>query len=315
MPALLAVGGLGFLATGLSAALVRWSVLHDPKVNQPFEPFTWSQLALQLGSSWGGNKVLGMVGANDTARAAYSVGSYASVGLTALGLLSKSASPEFKKFLGVGHGWSGTAGPSGSTSSPPKLDQGKDTLPKKEAKLIYDPVAGRVAGFWLSDAGYLPITNSLVMTDKDSSQIFFLTQGKELIVRPNGMGPWLAVPQGNELPSIDTSGVDFSEGSAEIGTRVRLVAGPSSEAGYLVDILKSTKLPYRAEEGTGVVLVKEPSNGVEYIAMSETGYPLQVEGGNVVSVSADRAPALGYGIPTAPFYAANPFLIGGPYRG
>lgn len=300
---LVAVGGVGFLATGLSATLLRWSLLHDQRSATPMETFTWSQLGLQMGTSWGGAKVLELFQPNASAEGAYKIGSYASVAVTALGLLAKSASPEVKKFLGVGHSWTGSSGPNSSTSSPPKLDQGTDQLAKKEAKLIYDDIAGRVAGFWLSESGYLPITETLIYSDKDNDQVYFLTASRELITRPKGMGPWLAIPQSTGLPSINTSGVDLSESSEEIGTKVRLVAGNSPDAGYLVDITRTTKLPYRAEEGTDNVLVKEPSNGVEYLAMSETGYPMKVQSGQVNAVSASLAPALGYGIPTSPMYA------------
>lgn len=318
---ILASGALGFVLPGLTAYSIR-SLAQDPKTQTTqLETYTWSQLGLQLLGTWGYGKATEWLGpsGNDSAIGAFRAGMYTSLSVTALGLLSKNASPETKRFLGVGGAFL-SKGPQSGGSSPPKLDQSVDAHPKVDAKLIYDPISKRAAGFYTDTDGLIPITETLTASDKDSGAVFFLTSDRRILQRPNGRGIWFAKPQEGNLPLVDASGVDFSESSDEVGARVRMIAGPSSQAGLLVDIDKTTQLPYRTDE-TGAVLVKEPSNGVEYIALSQTGHPLGVRDGGVVSLTAKESPVLGcggrpcgnpdcqdQGIPTAPMFRAQRFL-------
>ena len=320
---ILASGALGFVLPGLTAYGIR-SLSQDPKTQTPqLETYTWSQLGLQVLGTWGYGKAsewLGGGGGSDTAIGAFRAGMYASLSVTALGMLSKNASPETKRFLGVGSTFL-SKGPQSGVAEPPKLDQSIDSHAKVEGKLIYDPISKRAAGFYTDTDGLIPITETLTATDKDSGAVFFLTNDRRILQRPNGRGTWIAQPQAGGLPLVDASGVDFSESSDEVGTRVRMIAGPSTQAGFLVDIDKTTQLPYRTDE-TGAVLVKEPSNGVEYIALSQTGHPLGVRDGGVISLAAKESPVLGcggrpcgtpscqdQGIPTAPMFRAQRFLL------
>ena len=306
-------GVVGFAWPFVFAAGVR-NAAKSPLDAAPLESFTWSQLLLQGLATWGGNRLVDMTSASEEGKNTLAAGMYLSMSVTGLGMLTKQASPAAKGFLGIGGRYIATGAPTSGASSPPKLETPIDNTPKRIAKLIYDPISGRVAGFY-SDTGYIPISETYTGTDKDSGLHYFVTSNKEIITRPENRGLWIAKPQGSELPSVDKSGVDFSENSDEVGYRVRLVAGPSPEAGYLVDITRSTKMTYRKDEDLGAVFVKEPSDGKEYVAMSQTGHPLGIdESGKVISLPAAQSPVLGYGIPTSPLFAPNRFLLGG-YRG
>ncbi len=310
-PQTVVTGVVGFalpfaIATGIRNAAKPKS---DPT---PLEHFTVGQILLQGAATWGINRLVDMTPASNEGKGVLAAGMYLSVGVAGLGLLAKDATPTVKRILGIGGISVTNGGPSGSSGDamPAKLDTAVDGMPKRVAKLVYDPIAGRVAGFY-SDTGYIPVTETSTATDKDNTLIYFVTNNKEILMRPEGRGPWLAKPQGSELPSIDTSGVDFSENSDEVGHRVRLVAGPSTEAGYLISIEPRTKMTYRKDDDLQAVFVKEPSNGVEYVAMSQTGHPLGIdESGKVISLPASQSPVLGYGIPTAPMFAPNRLLLG-----
>lgn len=302
-------GVVGFAWPFVVATGVRKSA-KSPSDTAPLESFTWSQLLLQGLATWGTNRLVDMTSASEEGKNTLAAGMYLSMSVTGLGMLTKQASPAVKGFLGIGGRYIATGGPTSGTSAPPKLETSTDNMPKRIAKLIYDPIVGRVAGFY-SDTGYIPISETYTGTDKDSGLVYFVTNNKEIISRPENRGPWLAKPQGSELPSVDTSGVDFSENSDEVGHRVRLVAGPSPEAGYLVDVTRNTKMTYRKDDDLGAVFVKEPSDGKEYVAMSQTGHPLGLDAsGNVISLTAAQSPVLGCGIPTSPMFAPNRFLLG-----
>lgn len=303
-------GMVGFAWPFVVASGVR-NAAKSPSDTAPMEPFTWSQLLLQGLATWGTNRLVDMTSASEEGKNTLAAGMYLSMSVTGLGMLTKQASPAVRGFLGIGGRHIATGAPTSSPSAPPKLETPTDTQKTRIAKLIYDPIAGRVAGFY-SDTGYIPISETYTATDKDSGRLYFVSNDKEPITRPENRGLWIAKPQGSELPSVDTSGVDFSENSDEVGYRVRLVAGPSPEAGYLVDITRSVKMTYRKDEDLGAVFVKEPSDGKEYVAMSQTGHPLGIdESGKVISLTAAQSPVLGYGIPTSPLFAPNRFLLGG----
>jgi len=316
-PQTVVTGVVGFALPFAIASGIRNSAKpkDDPT---PLEHFTWGQILLQGAATWGINRLVAMTPASTEGKGVLAAGMYLSVGVAGLGLLAKDATPAVKRILGVGGMAVTDGGPSGSSPSgttPAKLDTAADDTPKRVAKLIYDPIAGRVAGFY-SDTGYIPVTDTSHGTNKDKTQIFFVvTSTKEILTRPEGRGPWLAKPQGSDIPSIDTSGVDFTENSDEVGYRVRLVAGPSTEAGYLVDITRNVKMTYRHDDDLQAIFVKEPSNGVEYIAMSQTGHPLGIdEAGKVISLPASKTPVLGGWNVASPMFAANRFLLGA-YRG